>query len=1236
MNQWLLEAKAHAPTLKCRIYEGSETDRLLFADDINQYDVIFTSYDLLRKDVNISVADKMQDRPRRREARYTRAYSPLVRFKWWRVIMDEAQMIAKEGTKPEEMASRIPREISWAVTGTPTDVPGLLRFVDKEFSYHMYSESSYHMYSTGSGYIGSALLPFFLHRNRKDNVSKEVTIPPQTDRVLYLNFTTIERTWYDQLYETLRERQERHEAQAKDLEPEEERKHHEERARLLNEWLQQLRQTCCHPQTGSQNRRTLGTRIRTLGEVLNVMMKQASTTAAATERQYHLERIYEAHLLEFRASDADWKEGADEPLQIYKSVFKDVHATVDDIKKEIKYLEEESKKAAREDTDKSDHDSDEEGEDEDEEVQEFESLTGKLQSWQELEHRVVYFMASLYHSIRNEQLETEYYEVASRLRRQILAVAESEVNKVINRFKLTSIEPSLKKNGPMVLGKLRLNGGLRAWQMTENFQSVCDLLDGQWRTIADWRKYMTDTLLEPVEESDAPAGEVIGLDDGKETNEGGKGSEKPVPTGEEYKEGVERQSRAAIYLDWYVAALEDRRQLLTGHRATTEQSHVRNREDHVGTGGIPFTCVETELREKLRSEIDPFCLPAEEQPIRTTLMDLRRLSKDKELPEAEAATVTLTAAKVTDILQSQVSKLDLLEREVQLFRKLFNVRIAYYKQLQRISDGVVAVDRPDRLEDALKQCRETAQSLQKQVVTLNARRRYLQTINEEERERSQDQTAAAQPNETPAATIERECLICRNFFMRGILTPCGHLYCNECVVIWIDRYQKCPACNQKVKRGESTPVTLEVPVEKFVAPLRLDPVSFSSNRIEDVPIKDETSLIRQLSNIPLRGGSLGSKLDTILRHLQFIRQNDPTAKTLIFSQWENLLTILAVGMTRNKIPHVKLVNGSRAHRSDALRQFNDDPSMQVIMLNARSQSAGLTLVAANHVMLLEPVVNIGLELQAISRVHRIGQKRETTIWRYIVKSTVEERIFHLARDRRRDLRLKGKLEQASDPNAKLAKPSHGGGELVEAEDSAWCLLGDEGWDAFKAASEARVAAESRPADSEEIPPPPEYVIRQRREARQSEIIWAAMLDDGGDNTREMAPVVEEADVDEDSDSSEAAADSTEEADTSANQPATSPSTKRKRDFDSEASSAIEAPTTGVFPNPHEDSSAKSENGDKENETFGETQPELIDQNPLEGDLALHPIRSSMGSGRMGKKARGGGSRLAVGEIRLDM
>jgi E3 ubiquitin-protein ligase SHPRH len=137
--------------------------------------------------------------------------------------------------------------------------------------------------------------------------------------------------------------------------------------------------------------------------------------------------------------------------------------------------------------------------------------------------------------------------------------------------------------------------------------------------------------------------------------------------------------------------------------------------------------------------------------------------------------------------------------------------------------------------------------------------------------------------------------------------------------------------------------------------------------------------------------------------------------------------------------------------------FREDASVECFLLHAKADSSGLNLTNATHVFLCEPMINAAIELQAIARVHRIGQMRETTVWMFLVEDTVEEAIYEIS-VKRRLAHIQGSdttrtgagrvEEQALDaansqelqaaPLAKLMNKGQSEGEIVDKDDLWIC------------------------------------------------------------------------------------------------------------------------------------------------------------------------------------------------------
>jgi E3 ubiquitin-protein ligase SHPRH len=176
--------------------------------------------------------------------------------------------------------------------------------------------------------------------------------------------------------------------------------------------------------------------------------------------------------------------------------------------------------------------------------------------------------------------------------------------------------------------------------------------------------------------------------------------------------------------------------------------------------------------------------------------------------------------------------------------------------------------------------------------------------------------------------------------------------------------------------------------------------------------------MREIKTIEL-DGSYGTKVDMIARHLIWIRNNDPGAKSIIFSQFGDFLDVLREALKTWKI------KTSSMSQKGGIRIFKNDPAVEAFLLDAKSDSSGLNLVNATYVFLCEPLINPAIELQAIARVHRIGQRRATTVFMYLVNDTVEEAIYEISVARR--------LEHMSDSSK--AKSRAGSAEPLLKEEN---------------------------------------------------------------------------------------------------------------------------------------------------------------------------------------------------------
>ncbi|XP_057187243.1 SWI/SNF-related matrix-associated actin-dependent regulator of chromatin subfamily A member 5 [Triplophysa rosa] len=142
------------------------------------------------------------------------------------------------------------------------------------------------------------------------------------------------------------------------------------------------------------------------------------------------------------------------------------------------------------------------------------------------------------------------------------------------------------------------------------------------------------------------------------------------------------------------------------------------------------------------------------------------------------------------------------------------------------------------------------------------------------------------------------------------------------------------------------------------------------------------------------------------------------SRVLIFSQMTRVLDILEdYCMWRNH--NYCRLDGQTPHeeRQISINAFNEPNSPKFLfMLSTRAGGLGINLATADVVIIYDSDWNPQVDLQAMDRAHRIGQKKQVRVFRFITENTVEERIVERAE-------MKLRLDSIVIQQGRLVDPS---------------------------------------------------------------------------------------------------------------------------------------------------------------------------------------------------------------------
>ncbi|XP_043094080.1 DNA excision repair protein ERCC-6-like [Puntigrus tetrazona] len=178
---------------------------------------------------------------------------------------------------------------------------------------------------------------------------------------------------------------------------------------------------------------------------------------------------------------------------------------------------------------------------------------------------------------------------------------------------------------------------------------------------------------------------------------------------------------------------------------------------------------------------------------------------------------------------------------------------------------------------------------------------------------------------------------------------------------------------------------------RAVTQLGLEQGSVSDAIHPDDDTESAVSQIDKISDDTLVAES--GKLQFLVSLLECLREEGH--RTLIFSQSRKMLDIME-RVLRNRNFRLLRLDGTvtqLAEREKRITLFQTDRRYTIFLLTTQVGGVGITLTAANRVVIFDPSWNPATDAQAVDRAYRIGQTENVIIYRLITCGTVEEKIY---------------------------------------------------------------------------------------------------------------------------------------------------------------------------------------------------------------------------------------------------
>ncbi|GJD08828.1 E3 ubiquitin-protein ligase SHPRH [Galdieria sulphuraria] len=991
LGQWEEEIERNTKTVIYHYtYRGMKESGYVPARTLAEMDIVLTTYEALRNDLN---RVDLGSGPSLRYAKVFRAVpTPLCRIEWFRICLDEAQIVEGGSSGAADMAQYLSGTRRWCVTGTPihkdmSDFYGLLKFLQVvPFQDHFWwNRFVWKPALFGNDQNLRRLVDRLVWRNTKNIVHNELNLPPQSTLKVILSFGPIERHFYDRQYELCVEEASRLLfSQGKfqnGVSSLEDFSKDSVMGEKLFFRLLRLRQACCHPQVGSDGIRVLQKSTMTMQEVLEALVQRRTVEVSEAQRSYiaSMNGLAALHILQ---------ENLIKAVDIYRNVLRfakenEEHVTMDSLQK-LHVLHNLS--------------------------QVLEMIESKIddKSQSSKDNNLNSYKA-VGRTLEESEYKTEMQELEARYTSEKLAKL-SKAKASYEASKMSS-EELIAKRATIpwwmeVLAEMVANNKSLEEQIMEQIRSqLLYSSQGVFTETSIVSRFhslegLQYVLMNELEKRDRCRLELL------ETLENLPGARTPT-TSEIMASGNCRYCRVegdgpacchCIAKEKFLAyerSLFLVRMINIGRKCNT--SHGRYGVISEGDEGARL---QSEIEKILK--IIKSCIRRHYRKRFSWLKDMERHFQEVEALKEEFRECHVYFEAQHDFL----SALD----ELEMSKMRISLKISDQDQKRKNVDSYqISPSQVGSLFMQFEHDRSLAevdfQHKRSQLLFLKRLRAEQESCNQEGKE---DDTVRMQP-----------CPVCwRELEAQIVILPCGHRFCAECVSHMVqqriseqveiqkksesEQYISCPSCRVSVIVNELCYIERKSEDESCIRKIERI-CSIDGNRMEEGAENWTTqqfySLWKSLQGDSVRD-SFGTKISAFAIYLKMIIERDTDAKCIVFSEWNDVLEIVSRALERMNVVFTRTEQRRGKSFETVLRKFRTNFEIRVLLLPVRSGSNGLNLTEATHVFLIEPLLTDSLEAQAIGRVHRIGQKKPTFVHRFLIENTIEEKVDELRRKKR--------------------------------------------------------------------------------------------------------------------------------------------------------------------------------------------------------------------------------------------